>query len=245
MNNAFHISKEELELIDKYLNNHLYGDELAAFEQRLLEDTIWKQKVEEVKLISLSIQEAGLEKKLDAFRQELTAPEIAPVKNITWKKWMVAAAVIILMAVSTLLVLRKPEHERLYSAYYKPDPGLPVVMGEEAKSNYTLYDGMIDYKEGNYNKAIEKWKSIGDTNEYTDTLNYYIGVAALSAGDMEQAVLYLNKASAKTHSSYRQKAMWYLALIYIKQDNKTAAEKLLKNIHDIPEAKTLLKLIAR
>ena len=48
----------------------------------------------------------------------------------------------------------------------------------------------------------------------------------------------------KEGNVYQQKATWYLALIYIKQDNKAAAN-LLKKIEDMPEAKELLSRISR
>lgn len=118
-------------------------------------------------------------------------------------------------------------------------------MGEEGKSNYILYDGMIDYKEGNYAKAIEKWKSMGDSHTYTDTLSYYMGLANMGAGNMEQAVKYLDDVLKKESNIYQQKATWYLALIYIKQDNKKAAVSLLKKIEGMSAAIELLSRISR
>lgn len=244
VSNKFNLSEEELELIDNYLRNRLSGNALSAFNNRLQSDEDWKKKVEEVKLISLGISQASLEEKLSEFHRDITMPEIVTVKDRSRKKWLAAASVIGLMIISTVMILSKPEHEKLYGEYYKPDPGLPVVMSE-GKSNYTLYDGMIYYKEGNYAKAIEKWNTITDKTMYADTLNYYMGVAGMNAGNMELAITYLDKIAKKENSPYRQKAIWYLALMYIKQNNIPAAEPLLKKIDHIPEAKELLQRLSR
>ena len=243
MNNSFHITEEDLDFIDRYLNNHLPIAERAAFEQRLVDEQNWRQKVEEIRLISLGIQEFTLEQKLREFEENI-ASEVIHIKKHGWKKWLVAASVIALVVVGTLFLFRKPENEKLFTAYYKPDRGLPVVMGEESSSNYTLYDGMIDYKEGNYMVAIEKWKSIDDQYAYTDTLNYYIGLAYMGAHNMEKAVTYLNRVSEKVSSIYKQKAIWYQALAHIKLGNKNAANSLLKKAEDIPEVKELLKRLS-
>lgn len=244
MSNTNDISPEDLELIDRYLQDRLQDTELASFEERMAADSDWQQKVNEVRLLSLGISEAALEEKLDRFHTEMNRPALKIAhKKDNRKKWLAAAAVIVIVILGGVQLFQKPAHEKLFAAYYKPDPGLPVVMGEEGKSNYTLYDGMIDYKEGNYTKAIEKWKSIGDS--HTDTLSYYMGLANMSAGNMEQAVKYLDDVLGKEGNVYQQKATWYLALIYIKQDNKEAAANLLKKIEDMPEAKELLSRISR
>ncbi|GAB3420586.1 tetratricopeptide repeat protein [Niabella aquatica] len=245
MNNENNISQEDLALIEQYLHLHLPAAELLSFEQRLSADAGWRQKVEEVRLMMVGIQEAVLQDKLDQFHNEINPATLkaVSVQKSSWKKWMAAAAVIVIVILGGSLLFQFPAHEKLFAAYYKPDPGLPVVMGAEGKSHYTLYDGMIDYKEGNYAKAIEKWKSIGDG--HTDTLSYYMGLANMSAGNMEQAVKYLDDVLGKEGSVYWQKATWYLALIYIKQDNKEAAATLLKKIEDMPLAKELLSRMSR
>ncbi|HRQ49935.1 MAG TPA: hypothetical protein PLR74_05330 [Agriterribacter sp.] len=242
MNHSFPITEEELDLIDRYLNDHLPVAERAAFEQRLADQQDWRQKVEEIRLISLGIREWMLEQRLEAFEENVPAA-IVPVKKTDWKKWLVAASVIVLVVAGAWLLFREPENEKLFAAYYKPDPGLPVGMGGNS-SNYIFYDGMVDYKEGNYTVAIEKWKSVGDRYAYTDTLNYYLGLACMGAGNMEQAVQYLGKVFEKDSSPYTQKAIWYQALAYIKLGNNAAAGALLRQTAGMPEAKTLLNRIS-
>lgn len=246
MNNENSITLKELELIDAYLHQQLEGDALTSFKERLSANADWREKVNEIRLLSLSISEAALEEKLSHFHNEINRPALKVAhKKDNRKKWLAAAAVIVIVILGGSLLFQKPAHEKLFAAYYKPDPGLPVVMGEEGKSNYILYDGMIDYKEGNYTKAIEKWKNMGDSHTYTDTLSYYMGLANMSAGNMEQAVKHLDDVLKKENNVYQQKATWYLALIYIKQDNKKAAVNLLKKIEDMPAARELLNRMSR
>lgn len=229
-----------MQLIGEYLSGELSASETLSFENRLSTEPIWKEKVEEIRIITLGIQEASLEQMLSTLRHEKTNNKTVSMKSAVWKRWLVAASVITIVAIGTLLIFNKPKNEKLFAAYYKNDPGLPVVMGDGDNSNYTLYDGMIDYKEGNYNKAIKKWNSIGNNNRFTDTLNYYIGVANIGAGNLTEAIKNLEHVSEKEDSRFYEKAMWYLSLIYIKQKKNDAAKNLLNKISAIPEAKTLL-----
>ncbi len=245
MNIPENILPEELDLIDRFLANELTSEEAEAFEKKLAEDTRWQSLVKEISLITIGIQEASLQEKLSAFHTPASTAKLVTLKQAGWKKWAVAASVITLVALGGWFLLNRPENEKLFANYYKPDPGLPVVMGENNKTNYTLYDGMIDYKEGNYHKAIEKWKSIGDQQAYTDTLNYYIGMANIAAGKMEPAIQYLNEVHKTENSVYTQKASWYLALTYLKLGKIDLARGLLKQMeNDMQEAKELLDRIA-
>ncbi|WP_324584086.1 hypothetical protein [Agriterribacter sp.] len=74
------------------------------------------------------------------------------------------------------------------------------------------------------------------------TLSHPI-VEAVKAND-DKALKCLQAVSKNQSSLYRQKAMWYLALIYIKQEKKAAVRDLLNSITDIPEAKELLNRIS-
>lgn len=124
MNNENSITLEELELIDAYLHQQLKGEALAFFEERLSADAGWRVKVNEIRLLSLSISEAALEEKLSHFHNEMNRPalKLAHKKN-NRKKWLAAAAIIIIVILGVSLLFQKPAHEKLFDAYYKPDPG--------------------------------------------------------------------------------------------------------------------------
>lgn len=238
------ISQEELDLIDRYLKDDLEGAELSSFKDRLINDGDWEKKVHEVQLLSLGIQESLLRDKLDAFHKNISKPTMTAVSGTSnLKRWLVAASIIAIAVLAGLFLFEKPKHEKLFSSYFSQDPGLPVVMGTEEK-NYTLYDGMIDYKEGNEDIAIKKWKSIGDKTGYTDTLHYYIGVAYLNEASYTDALQYLDKVAAE-QSVYTEKAKWYKALVYVKIEDTEAAKTLLQELGDYPKAKELYQQLGR
>ncbi|MFT4204757.1 MAG: hypothetical protein QM610_12700 [Chitinophagaceae bacterium] len=240
MNNDLHITQQEMELIEHYLKDELSETEAIAFEEKKRTDADWQQKIDEMTLLALGISEAVLQEKLNEIHKELKTHQPTTIRRKSnTKRWLAAASVIALIILSGLLFFKKPKNEKLYMAYYRPDPGLPVVMGNDTKNNYTLYDGMIGYKEGNDEKAIQKWKSIGDEKGYSDTLNYYIGIAYLHQASYPKALQYLQKVCGTQPSAYKEKATWYMALIHIKHKDWNAAKVLLSELKDIPEAKTL------
>lgn len=225
MSGGNNISQEELVLIEKYLQHRLSAAELLGFEQRLSADAEWQQKVEEVRLLVVGIQEAVLQDKVDQFHKEINPATLKAVsfRKSRWKKWMAAAAVLII-AVAGLLYFNT--RQTLFDAYYTPDEGLPTYMG--VADNYEFDKAMVEYKTGDYQKAITAWQQLLKDNPGNDTLNYFIGSAFLAGKDTKQAKAYFDKIISVPGSAFMQHAKWYKALILLKEGNRKDAADLLK-----------------
>lgn len=197
-------------------------DERAAFELKLAEDQEFKVLVEDIKSLILGIENQSLKEQLDGFHEDLP-------KGISEEKRRVgafphlgkyAAAAAILLAIALLWVYSVPQNERLYAKYFTPDPGLQTVMS--ANSNFEFYDAMVNYKQGDYKTAINKWESIPVK---TDTLNYFLGVAHLANKDEKTAIDFLEKVIQNNSSSFNNDAYYYLGLAYLKANNIELAKK--------------------
>ena len=100
MNNDFNITQEELELIDKYLNKQLPESELAAFEKKLADDETWRDKVDQIRFMSIGIQESTLSAKLNNFHSSLNVEANGKTQKsieINWGKRLAVAASTILV----------------------------------------------------------------------------------------------------------------------------------------------------
>ncbi len=235
MNNQdIHISLEEWEEIEAYLNGSLSTDKLQVFEQRLQSENNLFAKVEKVKLSLLTVEEAGLRADLETFHARLKTKPVVSItthKKNNLTKWLAIAAVFIAIAVTTVLYLQQPdEHEKIYSSFYKPDPGLSTTMSET--DNYEFEKAMVDYKTGNYEKALAVWQNLLKQNPQSDTLNYFVGNAYLAQNESKVAIPYFEKVIANTDSEFLNDAYWYLGLSLIKEGkNKEAIVYIRQSKH--------------
>lgn len=249
--NAHTISAEEYELIDAYLQGELEATANAEIEKRINTDRVFREKVEEIRWLTIGISESVLRKQLDSFHQSMT-PSIAQVHTLQGNgrslkmRWIAIAASVLIIASTGWWLFRdgQPENERLFSAYFTPDIGLPVAMGSEDSTAYAFYDGMISYKEERYADAINKWQSIAHSSGYTDTLRYYIGMAMLNNKKHAEAEAILKELTAMNQPAFLEDAYWYLALIRLRNNDMTGAAGYLEKIKSgRPEAAELLAKI--
>ncbi len=239
------LTAEELAYISRYLDGELTEEAQKAAEVRLAIDEVFRKQVTEVKALRLGIREANLAESLDDIHKSggfsigygKTTRKTIPIR--LWR-WGAAAAVVVLLGVWQLW-LRPPLNERLYRAYFDIDMGLPVEMSSRDTTHYILYDGMISYKEGDYADALAKWTQLADNSGYTDTLRYYIGMAQLNNGHVEEAIANLMEVIKLGRSGFHDRAVWYLALCYLKRGNEQTAVAFLKRIQHDEAAQELLK----
>ncbi|MEO7044698.1 MAG: tetratricopeptide repeat protein [Ferruginibacter sp.] len=220
MNPNDDISPEEFELIERYISKEMTPEEEASFSQRLANDTAIQSKLESVRLLSTGVQEAALTEKLNDFHKNISLSKQNLSKKsagiIYIKRWLVAASVLLLVGVGALLFFNQMNREqKIFTAFYKPDPGMITVMG--TSDNYLFDHAMIDYKTKKYDSAIDAWTKLLITNPDNDTLNYFIGSAYLARGETTKAINHFQKTIEKTDSYFLKEAYWYIGLALLKE----------------------------
>jgi hypothetical protein len=243
MNPHLIIEPEELEQIGQYLAEGLPDKELAIFEQRLDADPQWRQKVKEVRLLSIGIREVAVERLLHEFHHNIayTAPNSRVVRMATWKK-LAVAAILILAAGTGLWRLRFPQQaeQKLFATYFRPDPGLATTMGVAV--NYEFEKAMVDYKTRNYRQAIDGWEKLRRSNPANDTLSYFIAMALLAGNEPSKAIILLDDVIASRKEAFFYDACWYKGLALLRIGRKKDAANAIK-ISNHPKATALLKKI--
>lgn len=241
----YSISIPELENIEAYLLGTMSIDQQHAFEASMHTNEEWRKKVDEVKLLLAGIETVSLKERLDVYHEKIRQSQpvventgrIIPIHRRFW----VAAAVLLLTVVSVWwYTQRETKLERLYNAYYKPDPGLMSAMG--IGDNYLFNRAMLDYKTGNYKRAIEQWSQLQQTARHNDTVNYFLGVAEQAGGNGEAAIALLASVASDTARSFYKDACWYMGLALLKKGNvKDAVLYLQKSSR--PESTDLINQI--
>ncbi|PPK99165.1 hypothetical protein [Parapedobacter indicus] len=220
----------ELAYISDYLNGALDASAQRAFEERLHRDPLFKQKVDEVRWLLVGVREANLAEQLDSFHAVLPGnkEEVTHTKAFRRQMTWLAAAILVFGIVGAWLFWsRQTPEQRLFSQYYRADPGLPTLMGPS--DDYAFEEAMVDYKTGNFRKAIDKWRPLLADGRENDTLNYFIGVAYLAANEPDSATMFLDHVVGISASAFRSDAHWYKALALLKQGQSEAALKALRH----------------
>lgn len=227
---SYNISEEELIRISEYLNGGLTSGERSALEDRMLADHEFRKKVDEVRALQIGIRETYLTEQLEAFHAKLPdTKRTVKVNNLFWRRsgWLAAAAVFVFAMISLWFFWpgQTPE-QKLFSRYYKVDPGLPTLMG--ASDDYAFETAMVDYKMGNYQEALGKWQPLLMENPGNDTLNYFMGVAYLAVNRPDSALMLFDRTVGTPGSAFRSDAYWYKALALLKQGKSADALLALK-----------------
>lgn len=232
------ISQEEFEQIEHYLLGTLPKAQLQEFEDRMERDAQFRGEVVLQRKLMTAVE-------LGSLGELSKNPKPPKIQRLQFNKpWLVAAVFVGIGLFSLLgyLLLRESNSDPssdLYSAYFYPDPGLPVVMS--STDDYAFYDGMVSYKEGKYGEALAVWSGLPASKLDSDTLRYYRGVALLNLDKLDDAAAYLDLVVAEDQSEFRAKAGWYRALIYIRQNSPSQAIELLENLSPDPRADALLE----
>lgn len=240
-----YISQEQQELFERFLMDKMSIKEKLAFEEQLSAEKDFQQSFEEFKLFFETVEEAGLEAKLEDFHSAVEPKEETPVKTLDTSKikfnYRIAASIAILMGIGGIWFFNMQNpNEKLFEEYYSPDPGLPTVMG--TSDNYKFYEAMVDYKQGNYEIAIEKWEKLLTSKPKNDTLNYFLGCAYLANKSNTEALNYFEETLNSSTSTFYEEASYYAGLTLLKQNKTKEAIENLEMVQD-NRSKELLKII--
>jgi tetratricopeptide (TPR) repeat protein len=229
LNDNQDISQELLEAIERYISGAMEAKELKDFNEYLKIDDEFKTQVEDIKTMLLGIETQSLKERLDIFHEDIKEAKAQEsvsrkIRFINYRKLSVAAA--ILIVIGSIWFFSDSPNRRLYVKYFKPDPGLPTTMGS-GSNNFDFYYAMVNYKHGDYDKAIEKWKTLKEKKPNNDTINYFLGVAHLANKNEAEAIPFLERAVENSSFSMINDAYYYLGLAYLNVDNVVLAKKYL------------------
>ncbi len=211
-------------LIQKYLQGTLSETEQQWFQEYLEKDPSFADHIpfyEELHYAFAKADYTQTKSQLQSFYKE--------TRQSLWRKWSIAATVLILMSVGSLWFLNTMNStETLYAHYFEPYKNVvqPIVRGEAKKTTKVL--AFMAYDDGDYDTAIVYINQLlEDQPEAIFAL--YKANAQLQTDQTEAAITTLQSHIKKTDTIYAQ-AQWYLALSYLKLDNKEATKKHLRTL---------------
>lgn len=204
-------------LLQKALNNKLSEEERAAFKELLTKDTAFNEEFifqESVKKAIQAEERNSLKNKLKARQQEQPKP----------RKWYWAAAAIMAVALSvTFWFMNQPKPDLFVENYTKfPNIIAPLTRSE---TNLTeLETAFKAYDTGDYNKAYQLLGEFPDENFAA----FYQGICLIEMEKYNEAILHFEEISFQ--DEYENHRLWYVSLLYIKQNRTEKAKAILEDL---------------
>lgn len=240
-----------LELIEQHYEGTLTGTELEAFEKQLQEDTAFATEVNVFQNLMLGIEAAGeanFLSKVSNWEKEAKAnqtPEnVVPMvqkqetkvvskmsRRDTFRYSAIAAGIIMLLFFVSRMFLPSGEQD-MTADYFSPYPNVETVRGTASP----LAIGMEFYDRGEYQKAAEALSKYITQRENQEASNeelaiarFYLANAQLAVGNVKEAISSFKKVIPH-NATFKEVSEWYLALAYVKANDKATAMPLIETI---------------
>lgn len=245
------MEEQDYILFEDYLSGNLDKDATNAFETRLETDKAFKQSFRIYKDISVHLDhEIGNEEKTMDFRVNLDSishnyfsklnaqqEEVETKKPFSFYKLAIAASIALLLG---FFVFNQFSGDPSYSDFANYDQISLTVRGE---NDALLKEAETAFNTKNYEEAELLFNQILEEDSSNTEIQLYKSITLIETNQFSEADELL-KAISEGNSIYKNKAMWYLALSKLKQDNLEACKNVLKNIsEDAEDYKQAQKLL--
>ena len=156
-----------------------------------------------------------------------------------------ATSIILLLGLSYFLTLeKKASTQELFASYFEPYKNVIQPMQRNSDQQNEKAIAFMAYDQGEYEKAVLLFSKL-----YTTTNEpYYLFYKANALLKLERAneAVPLLLEHLKTNDTLTEKSHWYLAMAYLKLDDKANAKLSLEKVltegkYKTKEAKKLLK----
>ncbi len=222
--------------ITEYLGDRLTGDEKAAFEKELENNTALQNDVALCRqLMEIESYETINAAKIAAFKNVITpvhntyfgttyAKKQKPVaKMVTMRKWVLAAAAVFAIA---LLGIQFFKTQDMLSRY----GNLDIVEATERGDNNDILPQLThELKDKNYTGALPLAKKYINADTSNITAQLYYGTALLHNKQYADSRYWLEKVAA-TQSLYVPKACLLIALSYYQEKNMDSCKNWIEKI---------------
>jgi tetratricopeptide (TPR) repeat protein len=226
--------RDQLDDIEKYLMDKLTGSERKTFEKKMKDDPSLQDRVDHYRSLLEGI-ELGFNRELKSLLQEeeirirdLKSKEKSKTRRLYYTLGIAASITLLIIMVFTTKD-QLPDNETLFITYYQPYPNIesPVSRSENNKENPYAF-----YENENYSEALDLFAQLNDKNPSDPAPVFYSGICNLELNNTERAISFFKSIQKYNDNKYTRPANWYLALSYVKNNNKRDALAILEMLAD-------------
>lgn len=244
------------EQLDRYLLKRMSTEEQTTFEASLKQNPELALKVKLHSEMAQGIQtyvNRNMRGKLKTFQQEwydkqknktieiTRATEIKKEKVVPQAKrrtlapiLAIAASLLLVLSVAFWVINSPQSAEELYLAYYEPYPSM--FSSRSATSEQALMEANEHYIHRTYGQALLGFEKLLQDQPDNAKLLLVSGICQMEEGKLEEAKTKFQKIIDNNDLYLLDQAIWYMALVELKQNNESAAQKLLKELVAKPKA---------
>ncbi|MGE4289935.1 MAG: tol-pal system YbgF family protein [Salinivirgaceae bacterium] len=232
-----------------YLYGEMNAQEKTSFEkeletdQTLINELLLHHEVD--KAIAKETKIKSFRQSLEAIHQDIAEPRKNKIINLQ-NKWYWAAASITVFSGTAIYTFSKnaQSSQKLYKNYYEVwQPGF-VTRGIETES---VNDAIMAlFEQQDYQLCIEKIQKLDKEAVISPKIQLIHGCSLMELGKFDEAIKVFNYFESQDYTIYTETALWYKALSYLRNDDRTMAKESLQQIADnentyATEANELLK----
>jgi len=227
--------------IEAYFEGTLTGSEQKEFERLLKEDSDFAQSVEAFQMVRAHFTDRfEKEKAAEPLKETLAkfndkffkdseaeisnaaAPVLVSIrKKIWWAVAAIAATIVLLVALN-----RGSKEQNLYAEFARLPQAAFVEKGEQEN---TLAAAEKYFNEKNYSKALIEINRALEVLPESSELLFYKGLCLLELENLPGARL-IFESLKQGNSAYREDALWFLALSYLRSEELQKAREQLQQI---------------
>lgn len=237
------MNEERYILFDQYLQSEMTAAEKSDFEKQLTEDSEFASEFETFKAVQLQLENKfGFEAEREAFKENLTQISEKHFNNskpkvVLMRPWYYAAAasVIILFGLFFFDYNQNPN----FNDYNHPGQ---ANFTERSTTNVHLLQAEKAFNTRKFKEAVPFFEAALKETK-TPEIQYYYGVSLLQTSEYQKAEAVFNELKA-TNLVYKDKALWNLAIMKLKQKDYKGCKQILQTIsqdyEDYDEVQELL-----
>ena len=214
------------QLIEKYFQKQLTSEEQLLFDQLMADDREFREAVafqENVKRVAEAEDDAQFRALIGGFETE----HAEKPSQRSYTKWLVAASIVLLLGASYFFFPQRTDSpQELFAEHFEPYRNVihPIVRDAEQQDKRTA--AFAAYEQGRYEDAIVLF----DELYASSPAHFYLFYKANALIELERAkeAIPLLEEHLKTSDTLTEKSPWYLAMAYLKLNDRTNAKKWLR-----------------
>jgi len=217
------------QLIDDYLLDRLSGVELEQFEKKLKTDQSLASKVEERKIV-LGVVDAFGDIEMMEQISAIHKKEVTADRKSTKFRFLYAAAAALALFVVIWFLMKPASPETLFADYYQAYDLSFTTRNDD--NDQQLAQADLLYKSRNFKEALPLFEEQYKSGNTGSKIGIALGICHIEMQRYSEALPYFSNILNQEFDTYRDQALWYTALIKLKQNDVQSARPFLQELAD-------------